>query len=587
MHTGQAMISTEKDNQGQRITRKTGDNYQPVDVHMDKPQFYENLIQTLPVISYVTRLGKRENRCRFISGNVKEILGFDPNEMMNSVFWLSRVHPEDKQTVLDKIQQNIGHGQGFVQYRFRASNDNYHWILDQHRVLYENSLPVEIIGAWIDITDQKNIKIDQDYYLEHDSLTGLVNRKILQHRIETMVKMNFFGEGHVLCYLDVDQFRVINTAYGHDAGDALLRQLSGIIKDHLGKRDLLARLDGDEFGILLEYCTLEQAQRILKNIQDAIQDYRFDWKDKRLAFTVSIGVVAINENVRVPTSFLSMAYTACSTAKEEGRNRIRVYSGPGDKLTERQNEMQFVEQINKALEEDRFVLYYQPIVSLDQNVHTRHHELLIRMKGEDGNIIPPGLFLAAAERYNLSSKIDRWVIQTTLSWLDAYSDLQQKDYSWGINLSGQSLGDESLLDFVIDELDRKQIAPDKIYFEITETAAISNLDHAIRFIKALKQLGCRFALDDFGSGLSSFSYLKNLPIDYIKIDGVFIKNILNDNFDLSLVKSINNTAHDLGKITIAEFVENDAIREKLKILGVDYVQGYAICKPMPLSEFSM
>ena len=581
------MKSSEIHNLEQRITQQTGDAQQPVELQTDKSVFYEHLIQTLPVITYVTKLGKRENNCVFVSSNVEEILGLNSAEMLNSSFWLSRVHPGDRRSMLARIQQNIEQRQGSVQYRFRAGDDSYHWIIDQHRIIYENNKAVEIIGNWIDITEQKKMFPNQNYSFDYDTLTGLVNRKILEQRVMNIEKMNFFSEEHVLCYLDVDQFKVINTSYGYEAGDALLRQLSDIIKDNLGKRDLLARLHGDEFGILLEYCTLDEAQRTLGNIQDAIQECRFAWKDKKLAFTSSIGVVAMNERAQVHTSFLSMAYTACNAAKEAGRNRLRIYTGNADDLSEKHKDMQFVEQINKALEEDRFFLYYQRILPLGRSVHrTIHHELLLRMKDESGNIISPGVILPVAEKYGLSSKIDRWVIRTTLSWLDSYSDLLQKDYSWGINLSGQSLADETLLEFVIDELARKEITPEKIYFEITETAAISNLDNAIKFIKTLKQLGCRFALDDFGSGLSSFSYFKNLPIDYIKIDGFFIKNIVNENADYSLVKAINNIAHDMGKITIAEFVENDDIKEVLNTIGVDYGQGYGICRPKPLSEFT-
>jgi EAL domain-containing protein (putative c-di-GMP-specific phosphodiesterase class I) len=247
--------------------------------------------------------------------------------------------------------------------------------------------------------------------------------------------------------------------------------------------------------------------------------------------------------------------------------------------------MLWVERINRAMEEDRFYLYYQPIVALNEALHDKHYELLIRMKNDKGDLVPPGFFLPAAERYNLSCKIDHWVIQTFFSWLEAYSELLEQDISWGINLSGQSLSDGNLLQFVLEELNHKQIPPNKIYFEITETAAINNLNNATHFIKVLKDHGCNFALDDFGSGLSSFSYLKNLPVDYIKIDGIFVKDMANNNTDFAMVKAINDVSQVMGKKTIAEFVENDEIIVKLKQIGVDYAQGYGIDKPKPLVDF--
>jgi len=549
-------------------------------------QFYYNLLHNNPAVLYVTDLGK-DHVCKFVSDNIYELAGFNAEEMLNKKFWSSRIHPEDKQLIYKTIQNNIGQGKGCVQYRFKTNQNGYRWILDHHRVVYKDDVPIEIIGSWIDITDEKDLAPNLEYFIHHDQLTGYVNRKVLQDRISTIEKMNFFGKEHVLCYLDLDQFKVINSTYGFEAGDALLQQLAETIKSNLGKKDLLARLDGDEFGILMEYCTIDQAQRILDIIQDAIHEFRFYWQDKRLAITASMGVVSLNKNIFVQGDFLSMAFTACSSAKEEGRNRICMYSGENQSISDRQKEMLFVENINMALEEDRFFLYYQPIVPLQEGVKDKHFELLIRMKDTEGNLVPPGLFLPPAERYNLSSKIDRWVIQTAFSWLEAYSDVMEEDYSMGINLSGQSMADSSLLEFVIDEFDRKEISPEKVYFEVTETAAIANMNNAINFIKTLKNIGCRFALDDFGSGLSSFSYLKNIPVDFLKIDGAFIRNIANNRTDFAMVRAIHEVAKEMGKITIAEFVENDEIIIKLKEIGVNYAQGYGICKPLPLSEFKL
>lgn len=392
---------------------------------------------------------------------------------------------------------------------------------------------------------------------------------------------------HIVCYLDLDQFKVINDTQGRTAGDEILRQLSEIFKDTLSHRDVLAYLGGDEFGILLQHCALNQANRALSILQDAIREFRLVWNGNNLAITASIGVVPVDKNTGGTSSILSIAEAACNAAKQDGRDRIYNYTVTDESFGNRQQEMLWVERINRALEEDRFYLYYQPIVALKEALHDTHYELLIRMKDDNGDLVPPGAFLPAAERYNLSSKIDRWVIQTFLSWFEAYSELLEQNNSWGINLSGHSLSDENLLQFVIEELNHKQIPANKIYFEITETAAIGNLNNATQFIDTLKKHGCRFALDDFGSGLSSFSYLRNLHVDFLKIDGMFVKEMVNNSTDFAMVKAINDVGQVMGKKTIAEFVENNEIVQKLKEIGVDYAQGYGICKPKPLTEYSI
>jgi len=383
--------------------------------------------------------------------------------------------------------------------------------------------------------------------------------------------------------MDLDQFKVVNDTCGHIAGDELLRQLSVVLQDAVRTNDTLARLGGDEFGILMEHCSLRQAHRTATQIQRNIQEFQFSWEGETFQIGVSIGLVAIDQTTASVTELLKHADAACYIAKDMGRNQIQVYN-PDDTILERRHgEMQWVARINQALEKNRFTLYAQAIEPLGNSVDM-HYELLLRMIDEDGEVIPPIKFLPAAERYDLMHKLDVWVVERALSLMAANPDFINQINFISINLSGQSLTHSKFLNSVITRIEQLDFEPEKLCFEITETAAISNLRAATDFINRLKNLGCHFALDDFGSGLSSFGYLKNLPVDYLKIDGVFVKDVAEDPIDHAMVKSINDIGHVMGMKTIAEFVENDAIRGILRDLSVDYAQGYEIGKPMPFED---
>ena len=447
-------------------------------------------------------------------------------------------------------------------------------------------------GAGRDVTEARNLSDELSYRASHDPLTGLVNRNEFEHRLrralETTRLRNVLQSAsaraneHVLCYLDLDQFKVINDTCGHVAGDELLRQVGALLSEQIRRRDTVARLGGDEFGILMEHCSLEQAQRVADNVRARIETYRFCWDDKSFSIGVSIGIAPINGYTGGITAALSAADSACFAAKEQGRNRIHVYREDDAALAKWHGEIQWVGKINKALEENRFLLYFQPIIPVEGPAEGAHYEFLIRMLDEDGSIVTPNMFLPAAERYNLATKLDRWVIMESFSWLHRSPEHLQRLYQCSINLSGHSLSDERFLDFVTQQFNELDVPPHKICFEVTETAAIENLPAATRFIKALKALGCLFSLDDFGSGLSSFAYLKNLPVDILKIDGMFVRDIVNDPIELAMVRSINEIGHVMGKRTVAEFVEDEAIFEKLRETGVDYAQGYVIGKPRPI-----
>lgn len=419
-------------------------------------------------------------------------------------------------------------------------------------------------------------------------LVNLSSREQLLDSLSLLTDEKNSSTPHTLCYLDIDQFRVINYTYNLATGDELLVKISMLLQEILGPTTKLCWLYGDTFAFLLLNSSNSSAKRIINKIHDSVSEFRFQIGSSKIAITVSIGAVQSSEEINLdPERILMFAENACRIVKDRGGDGSELIADQAmlDVITNHNDEMRWVERINQAFEEDRFHLHYQKIISLNPAIKDVHYELLIRMTSVDGELVPPGHFLPAAEKYKLGVKIDKWVIQTAFSWLETYDDILNENISWGINLSGQSLANADLRDFVIDQIRRKNITPKSVFFEITETAVITNIDNAIEFIDAVHAMGCKVALDDFGSGLSSFGYLKTLPVDYIKIDGLFIKNIINDAADLSMVKSIKGIADSLGKKTIAEFVENDEIKKKLQEISIDFAQGYGIKKPFPLARF--
>jgi len=434
-----------------------------------------------------------------------------------------------------------------------------------------------------DVTEMRALSNQLNYQATHDSLTSLINRREFEKRLEQAINdSNTDHEHHILCYLDLDQFKVVNDTCGHIAGDELLKQIAVTLRGQIRDSDLIARLGGDEFGILLKNCDLEKAKTIINDTRKAINDIRFVWDDKSFNVGLSVGIVKINKHSGNIYNVLSAADTSCYVAKDEGRNRFHVYEQNDDTLIKRQGEMQWVHRINHALENEKFLLYFQTIEPLQYENKSLHIEILIRMINDEGKIIPPMAFIPAAERYDLMNTIDRWVVSNTLQF---FKIINNQDIGViAINLSAQSLSDDGFLDFITSEINKNNINPNQLCFEITETSAIINLSRAMDFISALKNIGCKFALDDFGSGLSSFAYLKNLPVDYLKIDGGFIRDILDDPMDLAFVESINQIGHVMGIKTIAEFVENDQIFSLLKKIGIDYAQGYGLSQPLPLSD---
>lgn len=451
-----------------------------------------------------------------------------------------------------------------------------------------------VISYSKDISERKQIEGEYrenhkllSYQASHDALTNLINRKEFGNRLQNAIETAHSDETtHALCYLDLDQFKIINDTCGHVAGDNLLQQLSLVMQQHVSKRDTLARLGGDEFGVLLMYCDSDWALEVVKKLHNAIENFIFQWEGKNFRVGASIGIVIINESTESTSEILKKADAACFAAKDAGRNRIHVYEENDIDIAKRRGEFQWVSRIHNALEKNLFCLNVQDITPISIHETGDHYEVLIRMIGDNGDLIPPGAFLPTAERYNLSPRIDRWVITSTLEWLSEHPQRLEQLALCSINLSGNSLCDDEFLNFIVNTLESTIVPPYKICFEVTETAAIANLTGAIKLIKKVKEYGCFFALDDFGSGLSSFAYLKNLPVDILKIDGLFIKDIATNSVDFAMVKSINEIGHVMGKQTVAEFVEDEEIVKKLKEIGVDFAQGYYFSKPHPLDDLA-
>jgi diguanylate cyclase (GGDEF)-like protein/PAS domain S-box-containing protein len=470
--------------------------------------------------------------------------------------------------------------------RKKHKNGTTLWVKETARLVQDQAQNDQLFIVSEDISERHKLSQKLSYQASHDGLTGLINRHEFERRTQQLLDTVIDDDAlHVMCYLDLDQFKIINDSCGHLAGDTLLKNISSLLNLKIRKGDILARLGGDEFGILMTHCSIEQAKKIADSVRQLIQDFNFVWQEKTYAIGVSIGIVTIDKNTDSITTIMGTVDAACYAAKDAGRNRIVVYNETDQELNQRRGDMNWVRRIQEAIDQNKFCLYSQKIVDVNPNSTSKpSYELLIRLREDDGEIIPPNAFLPAAERYNLATKIDQWVIQNSFDWLVSLGP-QIDDFKYcTINLSGNSLDDADFLEFVSFQIQQSKIPGNKICFEITETAAISNLAGAIKFIAELSKRGCFFALDDFGSGVSSFGYLKNLAVDFIKIDGGFVKDMAADAIDYAMVKSINDIAQVMGKKTIAEYVENDAIMACLKEIEVDYAQGYGIEKPQPIHE---
>lgn len=492
--------------------------------------------------------------------------------------------PAERQMLMRQLEQ--GNSKSFEIQSLRA-DDSPFWALMSARLAHPvYGREAFVHGSVIDITEQKLAHEQLAYLANHDSLSALYNRFYFEQQLQQLCQQGGTTAGCVL-FIDIDQFKLINNNCSHSAGNALLKQLSEVFKRSVGQNGPLARLDSDEFGVLLTGKNANEAFALAYRILDAVKEFRFIWQDIIYPISVSIGIAQISGNNVVADDILKQADAACSIAKEKGRNRIQLFDSNDQETQRHQAEMRWVTQLREAIAHDRFVLYQQPIQPLKRQSSGQHYELLLRLHDEENNLIGPGNFLSSAERFGLMPQIDLWVIRHYFHWLQQNPQHLQQLELCCINLSGSSLVDNRFKEQVQQLFAEYQIPYHRICFEITESVAIVNLQNTLSFIQFFREQGCLFALDDFGSGFSSYSYLKHFPADIIKIDGHFVRDLLDDQYNKAIVKSIHEVAKAVGMRTVAEYVETDAIRDALQQLGIDYVQGYAIARPMPLLALSI
>ncbi len=520
-----------------------------------------------------------QGRIRFLNPTFSTITGYHYNEALNkdiSMIW------SEKELATKNILENL------------HKNDEWHGEIKSVRkdgeqfwnrctvtnIKSEDGNSTYHVYVQEDITHEYENAEKLNYLAKHDQLTGLINRREFEVRVQDL--LNEGGEDeHVICFIDLDKFKIVNDSCGHHVGDELLIQLADTLKNKLAGNGLFARVGGDEFSILLKNTGYETAKKICLSLVAEIEEYQFVWNGRPFKIGMSVGAVVFKPHDLDLTELFKLADTACYMAKELGTNRVHFYTEDDAELNKRHEQKRWFTKIQEALEKDLFQLDAQAIVPTKDKPERDgiHYEILIRMLNDQGDRIPPNTFLPAAERYDLMRSIDCYVIEKTLNLLKENPNFLSQVHFISINLSGQSLADEAVLNFITTQLEKTKIPCEKICFEITETAAITHLSKAINLINSIKKYGCSFALDDFGAGLSSFAYLKNLPVDYLKIDGMFVRDIPNNDTDLELVKSINQVGHALGMKTIAEFVEDDQTMSMLKAIDVDYAQGYGIEKP--------
>ena len=432
------------------------------------------------------------------------------------------------------------------------------------------------------------IKRQSVYRSAHDKLTGLINRCEFQTRVERAIRhAQTQSVTHALLHIDIDRFKSVNDTCGKNAGNELLQELAQLLLSSVRKRDTLSRLGGDEFGMLLENCPLDKAVQIAGKLVESVGSFDFTRSHNTLKQGISIGVVPIDRDSSDSAAAMSAADSACYLAKESGGNQAQIAHLGNRRLQIRHGQMQWLSRLNTALADDRFTLYFQPIVPCASTTrHDKHLEILLRMIDDDGAIIAPGVFFPTAEKYDLAQDLDRWVIEHAMTWLAGESAGSRWPIRIAINLSAQSVGSQVMINHIIDQAELNGIDPAQVCFEITETAVTANLTAATSFMLTLRACGFRFSLDDFGNGLSSFAYLKKMPVDYLKIDGAFVRDFMFDPIDRSMVRAINELGHLLGKQTIAKYVESLEVVDELKKIGVDHMQGYFYSQPQSLDDFA-
>lgn len=526
------------------------------------------------------------------------IFGIDPESQIDNYdFFFSLFDASDRPLILSKHEEAIAN-QTPAEYKAQVRRpDNQKCYIHVHLVCEfdENKQPAAFFYVLQDVTDYEiatraveEAASELNYQATHDELTGLGNRRVFERALEKANK-NYVGNGRcfALCIIDLDQFKVVNDTCGHAAGDALLQQVASLLNELVSEENLVIRLGGDEFAVIFYDITLAKATDLAEIIRESIDEFIFSWDDQVFRIGASIGVVSVKNQAADTSSIMRAADSACFAAKEAGRNFVYAVEADDEALANRQEQMSWVQRIHAAIDNDDFILYSQPIKSLNGGDQC-WEEVLLRMRNrEKGTLIPPGAFLPAAERYDLSTKVDMWVVRQLIKTLKAYGYLFNEKRRYWVNLSARSMGDPKFIGFLEQEIRDSSLEPGTLNFEITETAVIRNTTEAVKVMNRFKELGCRFAMDDFGGGVTSFGYLKTLPVDWIKIDGMFVRHILNDEVDRLFVKSIIDIAQAMNIKCVAEFVESQELGDKLRDMGVDFGQGFALGEPSELLPISV
>ncbi|MBC8027573.1 MAG: EAL domain-containing protein [Steroidobacteraceae bacterium] len=534
-----------------------------------------------------------EGHLEYLNPAAEKLLGVGRAQAMGRLLEeiVGLVDSNDRKLLADPVREAIGGGSGTPHSLSKravllgkSSGEERAIELSASPLLVDDQL----VGAVVllhDVTELRGLHRQMSYQATHDALTGLVNRRDFERRLEEAAESARRGEAaHMLCYLDLDRFKIVNDTSGHLAGDSMLREVAKLLREAVRDSDTVARLGGDEFGMLLVGCPLDKARQIADDVCRSIAQYRFGWHDRVFNVGVSIGLVEIGREAGTVEQLLAAADSACYVAKKEGAGRVSVYSARDEALARSTGEIEWLQRLQSALKEERFTLYYQPIVSaMGNDTDGPSMEVLLRMIDENGEEIPPSEFVHAAERYRLMASVDRWVVHNTLGALSRNAFQLARDRSLAINISGQTLGDPLFLEFVVECLDQTGVAPEQVCFEISESAVIGNIEHARRFVDVLHGMGCKFTIDDFGSGVGSFSNLKNLPLDYLKLDGSVMRNLALDSVNQTMVTAMIKLARTLNFKIIAEQVEDSAALDAARKMGVDYVQGFVIARPAKLA----
>lgn len=554
---------------------------------MAREKQFRTIVSNIPGAVY-RRFADEGCTTKFVSDNIESISGYPASDFINNArrsFW-SIVHGEDLEETQRVLDAAIDSQEPYtLEYRVIDVDRNTKWVLEKGMVSTVPGSAVPYLdGVILDVTETHDLTEQLSYHESRDVLTGLLNRTEFTRELQQALAAATAGQaGFALCYVDLDNFKVVNDTCGQAGGDKLLGDLGAALSERLRGRDTIARLGGDEFGVLLRGCSDEHLKHVSESICDVADKFRFDWEGSKLRISASVGVVALNSDMQSVEDVLRISEAACYVAKESGRNQSHIYRKDDSVVVRRSDQMHWVPRIHLALDQNRFKLYRQPIASLGKDSEgDERFEILLRMLDRRGRIIAPGEFLPAAERFHLAKRIDRWVVRSVIRWLSETAPLVSTPRLCSVNLSGQSITDERFCADIIQMLEEAHIEPGNICFEVTETAAVANLRSAQSFLHSLREYGCRTALDDFGAGLSSFGYLASLPVDILKIDGMFVRDIAENPVHEAMVRAINEVGQLMDKQTVAEFVEDDAALAILKEIGVDYGQGFGIGRPVPV-----